>query len=198
MYYDPLKKDHGLAHDPFLALVSPRPIGWISSIGETGVVNLAPYSFFNAVSTRPPMVMFSSSQRKDSQHNAERSGEFVANMATYQLRDAVLASSANFASDQSEPAAIGLAMAPSISIRTPRVALSPVALECRYVSTISLTNADGAEIESQIILGQVVGIYIDDAAIVAGKVDLSRLQPLSRLGYLDYGTDRDIFSMGPA
>src|SRR5947208_3498398 len=135
MHYDPRKNDHELPYNPFKALVIPRPIGWISTLGSSGVVNLAPYSFFNAVLSSPPMVMFSSSDAKDSRHNAETTGEFVTSLATWELREAMNASSGSFARGVSEPERLGVEMTPSVYVRPPRVKRSPVALECRYVKT---------------------------------------------------------------
>ena len=195
MHYDPRQRNHGLPHDPFNALVVPRPIGWISTLSPDGVVNLAPYSFFNAISSRPPFVMFSSSEPKDSRHNAETGGEFVVNLATYALREAMNASSAAMPADVSEPAAIGLEMAPSVSVKVPRVARSPAALECRYVKTVELPGADGKPLPAVIVIGEVTGIHIDDAIIVNGQVDLSLVRPLARLGYLDYTTVDEIFAI---
>lgn len=187
MHYSPDADDHGLPHDPFLALVMPRPIGWISTLGEGGGVNLAPYSYFNVVGHRPSFVMFASMRRKDSQTNAETTGEFVANMATIDLIREVNLSSAPVGPQESEPRALGLEMSPSTVVRPPRVTRSPVALECRYHDTIHLPGYDGLPHLSSIVIGQVVSIYIDDKVIVDGIVDVRRLRPLARLGYLDYG-----------
>ena len=185
MYYDPRRNDHGLSHNPMTALVVPRPIGWISTVSRAGVVNLAPYSFFNLVSGTPPFVMFASKPRKDSQRNAEETGEFVCNMATYDLREVVNASSAEFGPAISEPERIGLEMAPCREVKPPRVTRSPVALECKYFKTVELVSSDGTRNASSVILGEVVGIHIDDSVIVNGHIDVTRMQPLARLGYMD-------------
>ncbi|MEO8668307.1 MAG: flavin reductase family protein [Bauldia sp.] len=195
MHYQPEKNDHGLPHSPFLALVAPRPIGWISTISPAGVVNLAPYSFFNAVSSRPPMVMFASSAPKDSQGNAEASGEFVANLATYDLREAVVETSRPIGAHLSEPETIGLAMTASRYVKTPRVARAHAALECRYLKTVELHDHAGKRVSSSVVFGEVVGVFIDDALIVEGLVDLSQARPLARLGYKDYATLAEIFAM---
>jgi len=195
MYYDPRRNDHGLSHNPMTALVVPRPIGWISTVSRDGVVNLAPYSFFNVVSGAPPFIMFASKPRKDSQRNAEETGEFVANMATYDLRELVNASSAEYGPAISEPDRIGLEMAPCRAVRPPRVARSPVALECRYFKTVELISADGTRNTSSVILGEVVGIHIDDKMIVNGHIDVTRMQPLARLGYMDYCAVNELFAM---
>ena len=195
MYYDPRRNDHGLPRNPMLALVVPRPIGWISTVSRSGVVNLAPYSFFNLVSGSPPFVMFSSKPRKDSQRNAEETGEFVCNLATYDLREVVNASSTEWGPAISEPERMGLEMAPCRAVKPPRVARSPVALECKYFKTVELVSSDGTRNASSVILGEVVGIHIDDAVIVNGLVDVTRLQPLARLGYMDFCAVNELFAI---
>ncbi|MDN5927163.1 MAG: flavin reductase family protein [Hyphomicrobiales bacterium] len=195
MNYDPRTGEHNLAHNPFTSLVVPRPIGWISTCNADGTVNLAPYSFFNAVSGRPPMIMFSSAERKHSQINAETQGEFVANLATYDLRAEVNLTSAVVPEDVSEPDFAKLEMAPSKVVRPPRVARAPAALECRYVQTVRLKGADGQQFQGSIIIGQVVNIFIDDAVIENGMIDILKIRPLSRLGYMDYATVHDVFAM---
>jgi flavin reductase (DIM6/NTAB) family NADH-FMN oxidoreductase RutF len=185
MHYEPNEDNHNLPHDPFTALVVPRPIGWITSIGPSGVVNLAPYSFFNAVAARPPYVMFASGARKDSQRNAETSGEFVANLATFDLRDQMNATSAAVDSAVSEPEIAGLEMAPSVGVKPPRVKRTPIALECKYLKTVGLPGLDGKPHIFSIVIGAVVSIFIDDSIIVNGQVDLSKARPIGRLGYLD-------------
>lgn len=195
MHYDPKKRDHGLPHDPFMAIVAPRPIGWISSIGSNGVVNLAPYSFFNAISGRPPFVMFSSSTRKDARRTIEETGEFVCNLATWDLREEMNASSEHVGPDVSEPERIGLEMAPSKVVRPPRVARSPAALECVYVQTIPIVGRDGTRYEGAVMVGEVVSIYVDEAHIVDGRFDVPGVRSLSRLGYLDYASVDSLFEM---
>jgi flavin reductase (DIM6/NTAB) family NADH-FMN oxidoreductase RutF len=195
MDYDPRRDDHNLPHSPFNALVAPRPIGWISTLNRDGAVNLAPYSFFNIVSSRPPFVMFASKPRKDSQRNAEETGEFVACMATYDLREAVNASSAEFDSGVSEPERIGLRLAPSRSVKPPRVAESPVAIECKYFKTVELFSADGTRSPSSIIIGEVVSVHIADSVIVNGRADVTRMKPIARLGYMDYCVVDTLFAM---
>jgi flavin reductase (DIM6/NTAB) family NADH-FMN oxidoreductase RutF len=185
MHYDPIKKNHGLPHDPFTALVVPRPIGWISTLSRAGVNNLAPYSFFNAISTAPPFVMFSSAQYKNSQQHAEETGEFVHSLTTYALREEMNITSATVGPDVSEPELAKLEMAPSLMVKPPRVKDSPVAFECKYVKTVKLPPADGKANPYSIVIGQVVSIYIDDAVIVNGMVVLSKARPIARLGYLD-------------
>ncbi len=194
MFYETDDNRHGLKHDPFKALVAPRPIGWISSLSADGIVNLAPYSFFNGVSDRPPFVMFSSSGRKDSLVNIEATGEFACSLATYELKDQMNATSAAAGPEVDEMELAGLTPAPCKLISPPRVAESPVALECRHFKTIPLPGKDDGE-GYIIIIGQVVGIHIDEAVIVDGKVDVTRLRPIARLGYMDYSVVDVVFSM---
>ena len=195
MFYDPRSEAHGLAHSPWTALVVPHPIGWISSLSTEGVANLAPYSFFNAVSGVPPFVMFSSAGRKDSQTNIEQTGEFVVNMAVADLKDALNLSSAPFAPGIDEFDRVGLEKAACRNVGAPRVAASPVALECVLNSVVPLTARDGTKVRSEVIFGEVVGIHIADEVIVDGMLDITRLRPLSRLGYMDYAITDDVFSM---
>ena len=186
MFYDAVANTHGLAVDPFKALVTPRPIGWISTLGRNSVVNLAPYSFFNAVSEDPNFVMFASGGRKDSQRNAEETGEFVCSLATYELREAMSRTSAAVSPDVDEMRLAGLTPAPSRFVKPPRVKESPVAFECRR---------NGGPSGNAIVLGQVVGVHIADEAIVEGRVDVTRLRPIARLGYGDYAVIDEVFSL---
>jgi len=195
MFYDAVANTHGLEWDPFKALVAPRPIGWISTLSKNGVVNLAPYSFFNAVSTDPHFVMFSSGGRKDSQRNAEDTGEFVCSLATYDLREAMNRTSAHVDPEVNEMELAGLTPAPSRFVAPPRVKESPVAFECRYWRTIELPGPDGGPGTHAMVLGQVVGVYIDDAAIAEGKVDVTKLRPIARLGYGDYAVIDEVFTL---
>ena len=196
MYYDPrVAGSHGLPHDPITALVLPRPIGWISTLGPTGAVNLAPYSYFNLVAGKPPFVMFASEPAKDSQKNAEATGEFVFNLATWDLCEEMNVTGASLARDQSEAEIAGLEMTASTMVKPPRVARSPVALECRYVKTVDLVSGAGVRAASTITIGEVVGVHVDDSAIVDGVVDVRRLRPIARLGYFQYGEIGDVFVM---
>jgi flavin reductase (DIM6/NTAB) family NADH-FMN oxidoreductase RutF len=195
MFYDAVANTHGLKWDPFKAVVAPRPIGWISTLGRNGVVNLAPYSFFNAVSTDPHFVMFSSGGRKDSQRNAEETGEFVCSLATYDLREAMNRTSQHVGPEVDEMALAGLTPAPSKLVAPPRVAESPVAFECRYWRTIDLPGPNGGPGTHAIVLGQVVGVHIDDAVIVGDKVDVTKVKPIARLGYGDYAVIDEVFEL---
>ena len=187
MHYDTKTNRHGLKHDPFKALVAPRPIGWISTLSEKGIPNLAPYSFFNAVGDQPPMVMFASSGRKDSLTNIEQSGEFVCSLATHALHNAMNMSSAPVRRGVNEFELAGLASAASVFVKPPRVADTPAALECRYWKTLPMPVPEGrAEPVYWVVFGEVVGIYIDDQYIRDGMFDTAAAQPLARLGYMDY------------
>jgi len=195
LFYDAINGSHGLERDPFKALVAPRPIGWISTVGPDGVVNLAPYSFFNAISDKPPYVMFSSAGRKDTLRNAEETGEFVCSLATYDLRDQMNTTSASVAPDVDEMSLAGLTAAPSRLVKPPRVAESPVAFECTYFKTVELPAQNGPANQYAVVIGSVVGIHIDDDAIVEGRVDVTRLRPIARLGYMDYAVVDSVFSL---
>jgi flavin reductase (DIM6/NTAB) family NADH-FMN oxidoreductase RutF len=196
VFYDAILNDHGLKHDPFKALVVPRPIGWVSTLSSKGIANLAPYSFFNAVSERPHFVMFSSGGPKDSLRNVEETGEFVCSLATYALRHQVNLSSAAVPYGVDEFRLAGLTAAPSRLVKPPRVKESPVAFECRHWRTIALPGGDERASYS-VVFGQVVGIHIDDAFIKDGKVDTGALQPIARLGYREYGviTSEAVFAI---
>ncbi len=195
MHYDAKTNKHGLKHDPFKTLVSPRPIGWISTISKTGQLNLAPYSFFNGISDNPHIVMFASQGPKDSQINAEATGEFVCNLATWDLRDAMNATAAPLEHGVSEFERAGLTPVPSIEVAVPRVKESPVAMECKYLKTVDLSDVDGVKATYAIVLGQVIRIHIDDAFIEDGMVDITRIRPIARLGYRDYTVVDSVFSM---
>ncbi|MGQ7847040.1 flavin reductase family protein [Granulosicoccus sp. 3-233] len=195
MFYDPRSESHGLARNPWTALVVPRPIGWISSLSPSGVANLAPYSYFNAVSAMPPFVMFSSTGRKDSQENIEATGEFVVNMAVANLQDEVNQSSAPFNAEVDEFERTGLAKAACRNVSVPRVAASPVALECILNKVVPLIARDGKKVGSEVIFGEVVGIHIADEVIVDGRLDTAGMRPLARLGYMDYAVTEETFSM---
>jgi len=196
MFYETGTNDHGLPHNPFKAIVSPRPIGWISSVDKDGRPNLAPYSFFNCVADRPPVVMFSSSGYKDSAANIDATGEFVCNMASFDLKDEMNQSSAAVSSGTSEFELTGLEMAPCRLVKVPRVAKAVTALECKHLQTIRLKTLEGVETDNYVVFGQVVGIHIDDSIIVNGRVDVTVYKPLSRLGYMDYAAVTEVFEMG--
>lgn len=181
-----LQQGHGLRHDPFKALIAPRPIGWISTVSSNGHLNLAPYSFFNIISESPHMVMFSSAGKKDSLTNAESTGEFVCSLASYDQRLQIVATSAALASHESEWEHAGLTPAPSHIVKPPRVLGAPAALECRYVKTIDLDPRQPGSGSHHMVIGEVVAIYIADEFISDGLVDTSSLAAIGRGGYMDY------------
>jgi flavin reductase (DIM6/NTAB) family NADH-FMN oxidoreductase RutF len=195
MFYETAKNDHGLPYDPVKAIVAPRPIGWITSMGAKGEINLAPYSFFNALSTRPPIVCFSSESWKDSVALIEETKEFVCNLATYDLRDAMNKTSASFPRGVNEMAEAGLTAAPSRLIKPPRVAASPCALECRWLQTIQLKDLGGRTLERYVVIGQVVGVHIDERFIKNGMLDTAAMRPIARCGYQDYAMVDETFSL---
>jgi flavin reductase (DIM6/NTAB) family NADH-FMN oxidoreductase RutF len=195
MFYEPAKKNHGLSSDPFKAIVAPRPIGWISSMSPRGEVNLAPYSFFNACSTEPPCVLFSSDGYKDSAANVEETGEFVCNLATWGLRAEVNLSSASLPRGVDEMREVGLAPAPSRLVRPPRVAKAPCALECKLLRIVRLEDLSGRRLDQHIVIGQVVGVHVDDRFLAQGRLDTSALQPIARCGYHDYAVVTELFQM---
>lgn len=192
MFYQPKNKDHGLPKNPFNSLIVPRPIGWISSIDLAGNYNLAPYSFFNAVSYSPPTVMFSGGVGtaedgvKDSVRNIEATKEFVCNIANWDTREQMNQSSASVAANVDEFGLTGLTATPSTLVQAPRVAEAPVHLECRYLKSVEIPGATQAD-NYRVIFGEVIGIHINDDVITAeGLVDVAKIVPLGRLGYNDY------------
>lgn len=186
MFYETASNAHGLPHDPFKAIVSPRPIGWITAMSAKGEINLSPYSFFNAISENPPMVMFSSAGRKDALTFIEETKEFVCNLATYDLRDQMNATSAVLPRGVNEMEHAGLKAAPSRMVKPPRVAEVAAALECKWLQTVPLAPLEGGEASYHLVIGQVVGVYIDDRFIVNGIVDTAAMRPIARSGYRDY------------
>jgi flavin reductase (DIM6/NTAB) family NADH-FMN oxidoreductase RutF len=195
MFYETAKNDHGLAHNPLKAIVAPRPIGWITSMSAKGEINLAPYSFFNAVSDAPPMVLFSSEGPKDSLVFIEETKEFVCNLATFGLRKQVVETSGQFPRGVNEMDQCGLSPAPSRLVRPPRVAASPCALECRLLQIVDLKDLQGRPSTRYIVFGQVVGVHIDDCFIKDGRLDTAAMQPLARCGYADYSVVDKVFAM---
>jgi flavin reductase (DIM6/NTAB) family NADH-FMN oxidoreductase RutF len=200
MYYDPDKNDHGLAHSPFKSCVVPRPIGWISTVNANGVHNLAPYSQFQNLNYDPAYVMFSAGQkttggRKDTIANIEETGEFVYNMATYELREAVNRSAAEVPAGIDEFELAGLTKANSVRVKPCRVAESPVQFECRLFQTIRLPG-NGSKGAIDVIIGRVVLVHVKDEVIGPdGRLDIPRIRPLARLGYYDYTSVDSVFEM---
>jgi flavin reductase (DIM6/NTAB) family NADH-FMN oxidoreductase RutF len=195
MFYEPIKRNHGLPHDPFKAIVAPRPIGWISSMDSRGRVNLAPYSFFNGVASFPPMVMFASEGLKDSVGNIRETMEFVCSLATWDLRDAMNRTSEAVPHEINEFELAGLSPAPSQLVKPPRVAESPCALECKATDIVQMKGPDGALRENYVVFGEVVGIHIDERYIRNGILDSAAMKPIARLGYRDYSVVTELFQM---
>jgi flavin reductase (DIM6/NTAB) family NADH-FMN oxidoreductase RutF len=188
-------RSHGLAFDPFKALVAPRPIGWISALDRAGRVNLSPYSFFNAISGHPPMVMFSSDGRKDAISFVEETGEFVCNIVGEEMFLPMSQTSAPLPRGESEFAFAGLEMEASRLVKAPRVKGIPAALECRLVQVLQVPDMDGRPTTSFMALGQVVGFYIDERYITNGIVDITGFRPVARCGYQDYSVVERIVTL---
>jgi len=196
MFYEPDKRDTRLLpHDPFKAIVAPRPIGWVTSMSAKGEINLAPYSFFNGVSSRPNLVMFASEGRKDSVSFIAETGDFVCNLATWELREAMNATSAPLPRGANEMERARLAPAPSRLVKPPRVAASPCALECRMVKIVPIEAVGGLPLDCHVVIGQVVGVHIDDRFIKDGLLDTAALKPIARCGYDQYAVVESVFSM---
>lgn len=197
MFFDPSKRDKSkLPHDPFKALIAPRPIGWVSTMSEAGQVNLAPYSFFNAFSADPALIGFCSEGRKDSMSFAIETKEFVWNLATYDLRHQMSETSAPLPRGESEFVHAGLEILPSILVRPPRVKASPAHMECRVVDVFQLHDVNGAAISRHLVIGQVIGIHIDDDFIDdKGIVQVTRMKPIARCGYQDYSVLDEVFAL---
>ena len=190
--YEP-KNGHGLPHDPFNAIVGPRPIGWISSQSNAGVVNLAPYSFFNAFNYVPPIIGFSSVGYKDTLRNIEENGEFVWNLATFDLVEAMNQSCAPYPADVSEFDATGLDRAKSTLVTPPRVAKAKVAFECKCTDIVQLKGISGEKIQTWLVLGEVIEIHIDRAMLKDGIYDTADAGHILR-----GGGPADYFTVGKA
>jgi len=196
MFYEPDKNNHGLRFNPFKSICVPRPIAWVSSLSIDGVPNLAPFSQFTNLSFDPPMVVISARFGTDTARNVNATSEFVVNMATYELKDAVNATSAVVPSDIDEAVLAGLEMVPSVLVKPKRVAASPVQMECKLYSSIVIPG----RLEDHghnLIIGRVVGIHIKDEVLKDGRIDITRIRPLARMGYLDYTSVQEVFTMPP-
>ena len=180
-FYEP-RNGHGLKHDPFNAIVAPRPIGWISSRGGKGNINLAPYSFFNGFCYKPPIIGFSSTSWKDSVQNIQETGEFVWNLATKDLAQQMNATAAHVARDVCEFDVAGLTQAPCKLVNVPRVAESPVSFECKLTQIIQLQGADGKKAEAWLTVGEVVGVHLDKAMVRDGVYRTALARPIVRAG----------------
>jgi flavin reductase (DIM6/NTAB) family NADH-FMN oxidoreductase RutF len=196
MFYEPHQRDKRLLpHDPMKAIVTPRPIGWISTRARDGRVNLAPYSFFNAFSSFPAVLGFSSEGMKDSASFAVESGEFVANLASFDLFHPMSETSAPLPRGDSEFEHAGLTMAPSRLVKAPRVAEAHAAFECKIVDVVHLRTHKGALMDNFLVLGEVVGVHIDERYIKDGRFDTAAAQPLARCGYQDYAVVDKVISL---
>jgi flavin reductase (DIM6/NTAB) family NADH-FMN oxidoreductase RutF len=194
MFYDTASNAHGLAVDPFKAIVAPRPIAWISSLSPNGVANLAPYSFFNAFAQEPHYVAFGSGGYKNSLSNIEAMDEFAVNMASFDLREAMNASSASLPPETDEFALASLEKEPCRMIAAPRVKGAPACLECKLFKVVGLPDDQGRE-NDFLVIGRVIGIHIDDRFIVEGRVDTAAMRPIARLGYSEYATVSEAWRM---
>jgi flavin reductase (DIM6/NTAB) family NADH-FMN oxidoreductase RutF len=196
IFFEPESRDRALLPwDPFKGVVVPRPIGWISSMSKAGQANLAPYSFFNGVLSRPRIVSFCSETEKDAAAFAIESGEFCWSMATWALREQMNATSAGLPRGQSEFEYAGLATAPCRLIRAPRVADSPAAMECRVTQVVRVRDVDGRETGGVVVYGQVVGMHLDERFVKDGRFDLAAVRPIARCGYDEYAVVERVFSM---
>ena len=195
MFYTTDTNRHGLAHDPFKAIVAPRPIGWIGSKGRDGSLNLSPYSFFNAVSDRPKLVMFSSSGRKDSVRNIEETGVFTADLVSRTHVEKMNHSSIAVPYGVNEFELAGLTAKPGKLVDAPYVGEAFAVLECRVTEMLQPKGLDGEASENIMVIGQVVGIHIDEAVIRNGRLDMALARPVARMGYMDYSEGSDVFEM---
>jgi len=191
-FYEP-RHGHGLVHDPFNAIVAPRPIGWIGTRSADGVANLAPYSFFNALAYRPPTIGFASERRKDTVANVEATGVFTWNLATRALAEAMNLTSATVPADVDEFALAGLTAMRGRIVDAPLVAESPVTFECRLSQIVPLTTADGAPMPNLFVIGEVVAVHIDRALVADGVYRTAVARPITR-----GGGPADYFEIGEA
>lgn len=199
MFYEPDKDNHGLPFNPFKSIIVPRPIGWISTVDLQGRLNLAPYSQFQNVGYDPPYILFcaSSDRNKHTAANCQDTGEFVTNMATYDLREAINITAQPVEAGVNEAELAGLDMIPSTMVKPPRVAQSPVHLECKYHCSLALPGRHPGTADT-IVVGRVVGVHIKDEFITAeGRIDILKIRPLARMGYMDYTSVENIFSIAP-
>jgi len=185
-----------LPYNPLKAIIAPRPIGWISTQDKNGVANLAPYSYFNAVSSNPGVLMFSSEGLKDSAKNAIDSGEFVFSLATVELQNQMNVSSEGVAPGIDEYNLCGLEPAQCVHVSAPRVAASPASLECKTIQSPTLLGLDGKPIDIHVVYGQVVGVHINDDYLTdSGLFDTTKAQPLARCGYRDFSSVTSVFEL---
>lgn len=195
MFYNTNENQHGLAHDPFKAIVSPRPIGWIGSKGSDGSLNLSPYSFFNAIADSPKLVVFASDGRKDSVRNCEETGEFSVNMVGHAQIDAMNQSSAAYEYGVNEFEKSDLTAGQCELIDAPRVIGAYAVLECKVTDITKPKIIGGEHPAALLVTGQVVGIHINEDVITNGRLDSRKTQTVSRLGYMDYAVVNDTFEL---
>lgn len=196
MFYRP-ENGHGLPHNPFNAIITPRPIGWISTRGRDGEDNLAPYSFFNGVAYTPPQVMFATTSRKEDRHmgkdslaNVDETGVFCVNVVEYAMREAMNATSGAYGREVDEFELAGIDRADCQTIDCARVAGAPASLECRMTQIVPLEGED-----NHLVLGRVTGVHLRDDCLKEGRFDVTAFQPLARLGYRDYTRVTEVFSL---
>jgi len=200
MFYDTKKNDHGLKYNPFKSCIVPRPIAWITTKSEEGVHNCAPYSFFNGIAADPPMIMYATNGKqpmgghKDTITNIRDNGEFVVNMVSYAAKDKMNETTAPFNPNESEVDIAKLEILESNLVAPARLAISPIHMECKLYKIIDLPTLKENEYNGM-VLGHVIGIHINDEVLEDGKVNLKKIKPLSRLGYLDYSVVDNIFEM---
>lgn len=185
----------GLQHNPFKAIIAPRPIGWISAMSRDGAINLAPYSFFNALQSNPDIVMFASDGWKDAVTFIQETGEFVCSLATHDLFAQMNMTSAPLPRGENEFIHAGLTMAPSQVVKPPRVAESPTALECKLLQIVSPVALSGDSANCHIVIGQVVGVYIDERFVREGRLNTAAMKPLARCGYDEYAVVDEVIAL---
>lgn len=199
MFYE-VSKGHNLPHDPFYSIVAPRPIGWISTMGADGVVNLAPFAFFNGCGTEPPQVLFHNStgrddgRMKDTISNVEETGEFVANLVTWDLREKMNETARALPRSVDETSYVGIETEPSVLVKPPRVKASPAHLECRHIQTIEMLS-NNKEFRNFVVFGEVLGVHISEDILTDGLVDNAKARLVARLGYRDFAVIDEVFSM---
>ncbi len=194
MFYDAVKNDHGFENDPFKAIIAPRPIAWISTLSASGIANLAPYSFFNAFGQSPHYIGFGSGGYKHTLTNIEARREFAVNLVTHNTREAMNLTSASVGEHVDEFELARLTKLPCEFVGVPRVAESPVALECKHFQTVPLPDDEG-QVADYLVIGRVVGIHIDDRFIESGRVNTAAMKLVARLGYSEYATVENAWRM---
>jgi len=195
MFYTTDTNQHGLPRDPFKAIVAPRPIGWIGTKGRDGSLNLSPYSYFNAVSDKPKIVMFSSDGRKDSARNAEETGVFTTNFVSRDLLGQMNASSIAVPYGIDEFALAGLTATDGMLVDAPYVGEALAVLECRVTEIINPMTLSGERAGNVIVFGQVIGIHISETVVKDGRLDMATARPVARMGYMDYSEGSDVFEL---